>query len=57
MEFNYVRHRLKIIILYYLVKQNSPDNVCFQVNTYEDYIKYGLNGCGDFTGYLFILSF
>jgi hypothetical protein len=50
---------IQVKLLFHLlaVKPISPDNVCFEINTYEDFSKYGLNACGDYTGYVFILSF
>ena len=36
----------------------SPNFICFDINSYEDFAKYGFNGCGNPTAsYVFFFSF
>lgn len=35
----------------------QPNYICNYEPSFNDYIKYGLNACGDSTGYLFHISF
>ena len=36
----------------------APNFICFQINTFEEYARYGLNGCGSkLKSYLFFLTF
>eukprot|EP01016_Furgasonia_blochmanni_P010098 TRINITY_DN1424_c0_g1_i2.p1 TRINITY_DN1424_c0_g1~~TRINITY_DN1424_c0_g1_i2.p1 ORF type:complete len:593 (-),score=83.08 TRINITY_DN1424_c0_g1_i2:372-2102(-) len=37
--------------------QLRPNNVCFDIRNYEDYLKYGLNGCGTNWSYIYFVSF
>lgn len=45
------------LILIDMVRVNQPSDVCFEVNDYYDYLKYGLNGCGGISGYFFMISY
>ena len=39
-------------------QQMAPNNICFEINSYEDYVKYGQNGCGSsIKAYLFFFTF
>lgn len=35
----------------------EPDNICFEIKDYETYQHLGLNGCGDLSGYAFMISY
>ena len=39
------------------VRQQQPNFVCETINTYYDYEKYGLQGCGSYWAYPYFLSF
>lgn len=38
-------------------RHQSPNFVCIDLQTYDDYLKYGLQGCGTYWSYLFFFSF
>jgi hypothetical protein len=46
-------------ILYDSVKTNMPDDVCFPINSYEDFTRYGSQfiGCGKADAYWYYLTF
>ena len=39
------------------IRQIGPDFPCRTVTTIEDYMVYGLQGCGDYTSYIFFISY
>lgn len=45
------------LILADTVRRSQPDDVCFEISTYEEYLEYGLNGCGGISGYFFIIIY
>ncbi|KRX06413.1 hypothetical protein PPERSA_05026 [Pseudocohnilembus persalinus] len=40
-----------------IVRQQQPNFTCEEINNYEDYQKYGFNGCGTNIGYAFFFIF
>jgi len=40
-----------------LSRSNEPNNVCYAELTYDDFATNGFNGCGDYTGTLYLISF
>lgn len=45
------------VVLADTTRSSQPNNVCFPISTYADYETLGFNGCGDYTGYLYFVSF
>jgi len=45
------------VVLLDMVRINEPSDVCFDINSYEEYLQYGLNGCGGISGYFFMISY
>lgn len=39
------------------VHLRSPDFACIYMNGYDDFIKYGYNGCGTYWAYVYYISF
>ena len=38
-------------------RQIQPNDVCYNINTYQDYLQYGLNGCGNISAYFFHIAY
>lgn len=38
-------------------REIQPNFICYKINDYNDYIKYGLNGCGTKYAYLYFFAF
>ena len=54
--------RISLGELWYLILSDSarsiaPNNICFQVNSYKDFQKYGFMGCGSNWAYLYFFLF
>lgn len=45
------------LILADIVRQQQPDHPCNEINSYEEYQKYGISGCGSVSGYFYLISF
>jgi hypothetical protein len=44
-------------ILVDCVRPLNPNFVCFKINNYDDFTKYGFNGCGTAWGLFKIINF
>ncbi len=40
-----------------LSRTTKPNNVCFDISTYDDYLNMGIYGCGNSYAYLFYISY
>lgn len=38
-------------------RRPRPDDVCLSVESYDDYRQFGLNGCGNISGYFFNIGY
>ena len=40
-----------------LARKTQPNFVCYEISSYEDYVKYGINGCGNNYAYFYMMGY